>query len=55
MKKAQFSITCGEISGGGKKIIIGDTHPDLVRKLLTAKKTSRRTPDLSQTALVFPD
>jgi putative DNA modification/repair radical SAM protein len=57
MKKAQFFVTCGEISGGlsPKNTIIGDMHPDLVRKVLTAKRTPRRGTHPDQTALVFPD
>jgi putative DNA modification/repair radical SAM protein len=57
MKKAQYFITCGEISGGvgSKSAIIGDIHPDLVRKVLTAKRPTRKGPDPSQTALIFPE
>jgi putative DNA modification/repair radical SAM protein len=59
MKKAQYFITCGEISGGvgPKNTIIGDLHPDLVRKVLTTPRTSRRknSADPAQTALIFPD
>jgi putative DNA modification/repair radical SAM protein len=67
MKKAQYFITCGELSGGGTPTannagfsiqsgqrLIGDVHPDLVRKVLTAKKPSRKGADPLQTALVFP-
>jgi putative DNA modification/repair radical SAM protein len=57
MKKAQFFTTCGELTGGvytGNNII-GDMHPDLVRKVLTQKRPSRRAPDLSQTAIQFPE
>jgi hypothetical protein len=57
MKKAQFFITCGEISGGvsSENAIIGDVHPDLVRKILTAKKTSRKGIHPDQTVLIFPE
>jgi putative DNA modification/repair radical SAM protein len=59
MKKAQYFITCSEISGGiaTKSVIIGDMHPDLVRKALTTPRSPRRknSPDPSQTSLVFPE
>ena len=58
MKKAQYFITCGELSAGvpAKSMIIGDVPPDLVRRALTAKRPTRRgTPDPAQTALMFPE
>ncbi len=57
MKKAQYFITCGEISGGAasKSAIIGDMHPDLVRKALTAKRPSRKGVSPDQTVLIFPE
>ncbi len=38
----------------GKAGLIGDTHPDLIRKFLTTKKP-RRKGDLDQTSIVFPE
>ena len=58
IKKAQYFITCGELSAGvpAKSMIIGDVPPDLVRRALTAKRPTRRgTPDPAQTALMFPE
>ncbi len=52
MKKAQYFITCGEL---GIHLGVNEMHPDLVRKVLTQKKPSRKGPDESQTALVFPE
>ncbi len=57
MKKAQYFITCGELaatSGFTASQIIGDMHPDLVRKVLTQKKPSRKGIHPDQTELVFP-
>ncbi len=36
LKKAQYFITCGELSPAGG--LAANMHPDLVRKVLTAKK-----------------
>ena len=58
MKKAQYFITCGELaatSGFTASQIIGDMHPDLVRKVLTQKKPSRKSIHPDQTSLVFPE
>jgi putative DNA modification/repair radical SAM protein len=52
MKKAQYFITCGELATPG---IIGDVHPDLVRRMLTRKKPSRKGVNPDQTALIFPE
>ena len=57
IKKAQYFVTCGELSGGvpAKSMIIGDVPPDFVRRALTAKRPTRRgTPDPSQTTILFP-
>lgn len=51
MKKAQYFITCGELSAPS---VIGDMHPDLVRKVLTQKKP-RKGIDTGQMALIFPE
>ncbi len=70
MKKAQYFITCGELAGGfvgtsaanyegfsvsSGRALIGDMHPDLVRKALTQKKPSRKSIPSEQTVLVFPE
>ena len=58
MKKAQYFITCGELaatSGFSASQTIGDMHPDLVRKVLTQKKPSRKGVHPDQTAFVFPE
>ncbi len=58
LKKAQYFITCGEISGGSgsKNIVFGETPPDLVRRMLTAKRpSSRRAVSPDQTELIFPE
>ncbi len=58
MKKAQYFMTCGEISAGSgiaSSQVIGDVHPDLVRKVLTQKKPSRKGAHPDQTVLVFPE
>ena len=68
LKKAQYFITCGEISGGmaskstdsvfaisSGRALIGDMHPDLVRKVLTARRPGRKGIHPDQTALVFPE
>ncbi|MDR2882981.1 MAG: putative DNA modification/repair radical SAM protein [Alistipes sp.] len=58
MKKAQYFITCGELaatSGFSPSQVIGDMHPDLVRKVLTTKKPSRKGAHPDQTVLIFPE
>jgi hypothetical protein len=57
MKKAQYFVTCGEISEGisSKTVKIGDIHPDLVRKILTQKRPVRRDFNPDQTMLIFPE
>lgn len=51
MKKAQYFVTCGELAAP----TIGDMHPDLVRKVLTQKKPSRKGVHPDQTTLIFPE
>ncbi len=63
MKKAQFFVTCdgrggfghAEIPAEAGSRLIGDIHPDLLRKVLTAKKPSRKGQHPDQTVLVFPE
>jgi predicted DNA-binding helix-hairpin-helix protein len=58
MKKAQYFITCGELAAGGgiaASQVIGDVHPDLVRKVLTARRPTRKAPGPDQGVLVFPE
>lgn len=50
MKKAQYFITCGELTSGS----VADLKPEFVRKVLTQKKPARGT-DLSQMILAFPE
>lgn len=50
MKKAQYFITCGELTAGS----VNDLRPEFVRKVLTQKKPPRGG-DLSQMQLVFPE
>ncbi len=70
MKKAQYFITCGEVgvatatantadyagfSISSGKNLVGDMHPDLIRKVLTQKKPPRKGADPDQTVLIFPE
>jgi putative DNA modification/repair radical SAM protein len=41
------------IAGSGR--LIGDMHPDLIRKVLTTRRPTRKTADPSQTSLAFPE
>ena len=51
MKKAQYFITCGELSVAG----VQDVKPEYVRRVLTARKPERRLPDENQLSLLFPE
>lgn len=50
MKKAQYFITCGELTAGS----VNDLRPEFVRKVLTQKKAPRGG-ERSQMQLVFPE
>ncbi len=52
MKKAQYFITCNELSGLNT---VNDTSPEYVRSLLVPRKKGRKQPDLQQTSLIFPE
>jgi putative DNA modification/repair radical SAM protein len=52
MKKAQYFITCNELSGLNT---VSDTSPEYVRSLLVPKKKGQKQPDLQQMSLVFPE
>ncbi len=68
LKKAQYFITCGELSGSATptandsvfaissgRALIGDMHPDLVRKVLTTKRPTRKGAHPDQAEIVFPE
>ncbi len=52
MKKAQYFITCNELSGLNT---VNDTSPEYVRSLLVPKKKGQKQPDLQQMSLIFPE
>lgn len=52
MKKAQYFITCNELSGLNT---VSDTSPEYVRSLLVPKKKGQKQPDLQQMSLFFPE
>ncbi|MDD2283817.1 MAG: putative DNA modification/repair radical SAM protein [Paludibacter sp.] len=52
MKKAQYFITCNELSGLNT---VSDTSPEYVRSLLVPKKKGQKQPDLHQMSLIFPE
>ena len=52
MKKAQYFITCGEL---GMHYGVNEMHPDIIRKVLTQKKNSRKNIDDNQMSLKFPE
>ncbi len=49
MKKAQYFITCNELTGS----TINDTSPEYIRKLLTTKKTAKGKDNQNQLSLSF--
>lgn len=49
MKKAQYFITCNELSG----VTVNDTSPEYVRNILTNNKSKKE--DKQQLTLLFPD
>jgi putative DNA modification/repair radical SAM protein len=51
LKKAQYFITCNELSAAG----VNETSPEYVRRLLTQPKVNSKNPHPAQTALIFPD
>ncbi len=52
LKKARFFITCGELPLGGS---VNEVQPELVRRILTQKKPTKKGPDPDQLQLLFPD
>lgn len=49
MKKAQYFITCNELGG----LTVNEIHPEQVKKILTAKRPTRKLPDSNQLSLFF--